>query len=43
MAEVMCGALLDGLRVHDEGMIGGATGLLSLAELIRFRELQEAE
>jgi hypothetical protein len=34
-------ALLDDLQVHEEGMIGGATGLLSLAELIRFWELQE--
>jgi len=36
-------ALLDDLRVHEEGMIGGATGLLSLAELIRFWELRDVE
>ena len=36
-------ALLDDLKVHGEGMIGGATGLLSLAEIIRFWELQEAQ
>jgi len=36
-------ALLDDLGVHEEGMIGGATGLLSLAELIRFWELQEQQ
>lgn len=34
-------ALLDDLRIHEEGMIGGATGLLSLAELIRFWELRD--
>ena len=32
--------LLDDLGVHEPGQIGGATGLLSLAELIRFWDLQ---
>ena len=33
--------LLDDLAVHEPGKIGGATGLASLAELIRFWDLQD--
>ena len=33
-------ALLDDLGIHEPNQIGGATGLLSLAELIRFWDLR---
>ena len=32
--------LIDDLAIHESGQIGGATGLLSLAELIRFWDLR---